>query len=174
MSHFLITVILIFSEIINNMQPGRQTMDKAFLMNLVVLNAVLGDIFEYPESYRFLYLTCLGSGCGISKTEQALQCRMNKTCIAISWKLNDTCHFCRCQTEPLHSMPLDTHFGSMLLLRKAFARLPGKYSMIYQLLFLKQAFLSNIHITTIMYLYQPLTVILRHECFDDLGKCHDC
>ena len=68
------------------MQPQQNTVDKALMVVLVILNRVFGDIFV---SDRFLRLTCFGSECTISKTEHVLQCKKNGTCLAIFWKQND-------------------------------------------------------------------------------------
>ena len=103
-------------------------MEMVLALALGLINSIYGDVFEYPESYIPLPLRYLGSKCGISDVENTLQCRFDDTCTAIFWTGNGTCNFCRCQTRPLRGIPLDIHFGSTLLIRKAFDRLSGIYS----------------------------------------------
>ena len=108
------------------------TMEKLLAVVLGMINCVCGDIFEFPQSYIPLHLTCIGSKCGRSNTDHALQCRLNNTCKAIFWEEYDTCYFCRCQAESLQATPLDAHFGRKSQLRKPFDKLPGKLLLIHQ------------------------------------------
>ena len=132
------TVILILRQIICNMQPRQHT-----AVILVILNRVYGCIFV---SDRFLRLTCFESECTISKTEHALQCKINGTCLAIFWKQNDTCYFCRCPMDPLQVIPVNIHVGSTLYLRRPFDIFLGKHSLIYLLKFDMHVFLSIINV----------------------------
>ena len=103
-----------------------ETMEKLLSLTLGIINCAHGDIFNHQQPYFPQHLTCFVSNCGISLTEQALQCRFNDACTATSRQENDTCHFCRCAIQPLNAIPLGIHVGSILLLRTPFEKLPGK------------------------------------------------
>ena len=119
---------------------------------LMIVYAVYGNSFEYTEFYPSLWLTCLKYECGISKVELALWCRMNATCIANSWRQNDTRYLCRCPTEALYAMPLEIHFRSTLLLWKPFRELPGKFPLMYLLHLCTYAFRCGIHKTSLCFI----------------------
>ena len=127
---------------------------------------VSGDVFEYPQSYIPLQLSCVGSECGINNTELAIQCRFNNNCMGIFWKENDTCYFCKCQTEPLHAMPLDMHDGSEFTW-EPLDRLPGKFSLIYYRCI--QVFINQM--TQLLHVWVCISVSISKHSFQCRNYC---